>query len=224
MLGKNPIRPPMQGDGLALDVQDIFLTVQGEGPRAGEAAVFVRLGGCNLACDFCDTEFESFTTRPLDVVITRVEELSKQAPEKPAALVVITGGEPLRQPIERLCETLVAKGFTVQIETNGTIYRTLPPQVEWVCSPKNSGKGYKPIRLDVLSRTNAIKFIVSSHHTLYREVAEVGQSGNRIPVYIQPMDEHDSQKNAENVAYARTLAQTKGYHLSLQMHKIMGMP
>ncbi|CAN0594227.1 unnamed protein product, partial [Ectocarpus sp. 12 AP-2014] len=59
MFGDNPIRPPEKGDGLHLMVKQIFKTLQGEGPHVGTPSIFVRLGGCNLACDFCDTEFEN---------------------------------------------------------------------------------------------------------------------------------------------------------------------
>ena len=76
MFGKNPIRPPEKGDGSILFVQEIFPTLQGEGPLAGVPAVFLRLGGCNLACSFCDTEFESFKEWKLEDIIAEVKKLS----------------------------------------------------------------------------------------------------------------------------------------------------
>jgi len=217
MHGTNPIRSLKQGDGLTLDVQHIFATIQGEGPYAGMPAVFVRLGGCNLACTFCDTEFESFKAVELNKIVSKVNELASNAP-----LVVLTGGEPLRQPIEKLCEELIECGFKVQIETNGTLYRELPPEVEIVCSPKNMGKGYFPLRSDMLARVNALKFIISANRKDYSDVADVGQ-GSDIPVYVQPMDEYDEAKNAANLKLAMELAQQKGYRLSLQIHKIIGV-
>jgi 7-carboxy-7-deazaguanine synthase len=219
MRGTNPIRPPKTDDGQTLDVQEIFLTLQGEGPNAGTPAVFVRLGGCNLACDFCDTQFESFSAMPLGSVIDRIQDLGFRIQEK-NFLIVITGGEPLRQNIVPLCEALVTRGFRVQIETNGTLYRPLPEAVEIVCSPKNTGNGYASIRPDLLPRIAAFKYLVSASQPLYGEVpAAVG-----VPIYVQPMDEYDPAKNAANVELAKQLALTHGYKLSIQLHKLLGIP
>ena len=217
MYGNNPIRPPEKGDGKTLEVVNIFATLQGEGIYAGHPAIFIRLGGCNLACSFCDTEFETFKTMTIAKIIAQVETL--KAKQK---LIVITGGEPLRQPIEKLCKNLIKLGFKVQIETNGTLYRELPKQVEIICSPKNTGKGYFPIRVDLLERINAFKFIISAHQPNYASVAEVGQT-DKIPVFVQPMDEKILEKNKANLQLAAKLAQENGYILSIQLHKIVGI-
>ena len=147
-----------------------------------------------------------------------------QAAAEICKLVVITGGEPLRQNIAPLCHRLIEREFSVQIETNGTLWRDLPQSVHVVCSPKVSQGGYHPLRADVLTRCNALKFIVSADIPEYRSVAEVGQSTHAIPVYVQPMDQYDSQKNAANMAHAAQLAQQHGYRLSLQIHKFLGIP
>lgn len=219
MQGRNPIRPPQKGDGQTLEVKHIFPTL-GEGPNAGTPAVFVRLGGCNLACDFCDTDFENFKSMPLGGILGSVRELAG----KHIKLVVITGGEPFRQNIAPLCEALLAAGFRVQIETNGTLWRELPTEVEIVCSPKTTSGQYAALREDLLPRVTALKFIVSAQHPHYRDVGEVGQSSRGIPVYVQPMDEYDAAKNAANTALALQLAQLRGYRLSLQTHKMLGIP
>lgn len=219
MFGNNPIRPPVKGDGAQLDVQQIFPTLQGEGPFSGMPSVFVRLGGCNLACVFCDTEFETFSGKSVDSIVSEVNALAGKA-----RLVVITGGEPFRQPITPLCEALVAEGYKVQIETNGTIYRPVPDAVSIVCSPKNpSGNGYLPIRDDLLKRLDAVKFIVSAHLPAYKDVADVGQGVYGTPVYVQPMDEYDEEKNARNTQLAIELAMRHGYRFSLQLHKVIGV-
>lgn len=220
MFGNNPKRTPLKGDGNILEVQEIFPTLQGEGPYVGWPSVFIRLGGCNLSCSFCDTEFESYTELSLDEIISKTIELSNNGTTK---LVVITGGEPFRQPIEKLCERLLGCGFKVQIETNGTLYRSIDKRVDVICSPKNTNGTYSPIRKDILEHITAFKFIISSTNPHYSAIEEVGQSDCSIPVYIQAMDEYDSAKNSENLALAVRLAQQNGYRLSMQIHKIIGI-
>lgn len=222
MFGDNPIRPPVSGDGLSLEVKHIFATLQGEGPYAGMPAIFIRLGGCNLACDFCDTEFEGFSPMALREILEKAVSLSQQSGAG-TNLIVITGGEPLRQNIAPLCDTLLAEGFMVQIETNGTLWRALDERVKVVCSPKVTNGSYHRLREDVLARTEAIKFIVSASHPKYRDIGEVGQGDYEIPVFIQPMDEQDEAKNRANRELAATLAMQTGARLSLQLHKILGI-
>lgn len=218
MFGENPIRPPVKGDGTELDVQHIFLTVQGEGPYAGVPSVFVRLGGCNLACTFCDTEFESFRRMQIEDILAEVKSLSGKAKQ-----IIITGGEPLRQPIRPLCEALLRAGYSVQIETNGTLYRELPEEVSIVCSPKSVNGRYVPVRDDLLSRANALKFIISQRQEAYNAVADVGQDVYGTPVYVQPMDEYDEKANLDNILHATAIAATYGHRLCLQTHKILGI-
>lgn len=220
MFGKNIIRKPvLKFDGF-FDVVDIFKTFQGEGPYTGYKSVFIRLGGCNLSCDFCDTEFDDFRKMSLQDICIKVHLLSR---DKEIDLVVITGGEPFRQPLEELCRVLIDNGYKVQIETNGTIFRDVPREVDIVCSPKNNGHGYKSIRPDILERLSCIKFIVSKHSEKYASVPEVGQSQYNVPVYIQPMDEYDQVRNSQNLKYVIDLCVKYQYNLSLQMHKIMGV-
>lgn len=224
MYGNNPIRPPIAGDGQVLEVKHIFPTLQGEGIFVGVPAVFVRLGGCNLACKFCDTDFEDFTQISAADIVQQIQELSiNTAGKRVFKLVVITGGEPLRQNISPLCEALLADGFSVQIETNGTLYRELPQAVDIVCSPKNAYGQYAPIRPDLLPKISAFKFIISAHNEKYNSVPEIGQSEYNTKVFVQPMDENDPIKNAANTKLAVDLALLHGYSLSLQTHKLLGI-
>jgi organic radical activating enzyme len=135
--------------------------------------------------------------------------------------VVITGGEPLRQNIIPLCEALLAHGRRIQVETNGTLWRPLPEAVEVVCSPKNTNGNYSPLRPDLLERITALKYLISETDSHYRDVPATPHG---IPVYVQPMDENDDARNAANLARAAALAQSGGYRLSLQLHKIVGIP
>lgn len=224
MFGDNPIRKPEKGSGYELKVQSIFPTLQGEGIYTGWPSVFLRLGGCNLACRFCDTEFESFTSLAMDDILEQIKSLAKNnAGKRIRHLVVITGGEPFRQPIQPICKALIDDGFDIQIETNGTLYHEIPKEVDIVCSPKSSNGKYYPIREDILQRISAFKFIVSKEMEGYQAVEEVGQSQYNIPVYIQPMDEYNAEKNQQNMEYTVNMALEQGYRLSLQTHKIINV-
>jgi 7-carboxy-7-deazaguanine synthase len=219
MFGQNPKRAVLVGDGTALEVQSIFRTLQGEGLFVGMPSIFIRLGGCNLACKFCDTDFENFKLLNIDIIIEEVIRLSGDS----VKLVVITGGEPLRQPIELICAKLLSCGFMVQIETNGTLYRLLPKDVYIICSPKVGANGYSAIRQDLLPSISAIKFLISATIGKYSFIPEVGQTEYRIPVFLQPIDQYDELLNKQNTALAIKLAFETGYRLSLQTHKFIGI-
>lgn len=217
MFGKNKISKPQNHSGDYLNVQEIFLTLQGEGPYVGMPAVFIRLGGCNLACSFCDTEFESYKKIYLIEIVNEVKDLACEG----VKLIVITGGEPMIQPIEKLCQNLIDDGFLIQIETNGTLYRELPAEVKIICSPKTTNGKYHKIRPDLLQRIDAFKFIISSTNQEYMNVGDI-ETGNA-EIFIQPMDEYDQSKNKQNIQLAINLCKKKGYRLSFQTHKILGI-
>lgn len=222
MFGKNKILKAENHQGNNLDVQEIFPTLQGEGPYVGQPAVFIRLGGCNLACDFCDTEFDNFSNLSLEKILQEVEKLAKNNDQKIVRkLVVITGGEPLRQPIEKLCQELIKLDFLVQIETNGTFYRNLPDEVKIICSPKISNGKYHQIRPDLLEKIDAFKFIISAQKKEYSQIANFNFANAKI--YVQPMDEYDAEKNQKNLEYCLKICHDLGFNLSLQIHKILGL-
>jgi 7-carboxy-7-deazaguanine synthase len=137
---------------MTYQVKEIFYTLQGEGARAGRAAVFLRFAGCNLwsgreedraaaTCKFCDTDFVG-TDGEGGGKFAGAEALAEAvAHQWPKGLgkpyVVCTGGEPLLQLDEGLVRALHAKGFEIAIETNGTL--TPPPGIDWICVSPKSG-------------------------------------------------------------------------------------
>ena len=221
MFGKNPIRKPENHNGNSLKIQEIFYTIQGEGIYSGYPAVFVRLGGCNLACKFCDTEFETFQEMNIVEILSEVKRIininSKNIINH---LIVITGGEPLLQPVENLCKLLISEQMLIQIETNGTIFRNLPQEVKIICSPKISNNKYHYPRLDIFQKIDAFKFIISKTNQEYQNLPDFIEKIKQ-PIYLQPMDEMDEKKNLDNQQYALELCLLKGYRLSLQIHKIL---
>ena len=169
-----------------------------------------RSAPLNVACSFCDTEFESYKNLLLIDVISKVRVLSDDGNIK---LVVITGGEPFRQNIVKLCDELLANGFKVQIETNGTLYQPINEMVDVVCSPKNVNGFYCNIRPDLLKHISAFKFLVSAFNSNYQQIPEIGQSQYSADIYIQPIDEQDDEKNQINQSFAIKLALEKNLSL-----------
>lgn len=224
-----------------LQVNSIFYTIQGEGPFAGRTAVFVRLAGCNLQCPMCDTEYTDRTLlRPADIV-HRVGTLfwanCKSNPftngqnYNPPPLVVITGGEPLRQPIDSLVRHLLGCGYLVQIETNGTLFRQLPFENEdltIVCSPKTG-----TINKQLMPHIKALKYVGSWQELQNSEDGlpskALGHSNKqglarpaewwRGEIYLQPADHKDDNINKANLQAVVQSCLLHGYRLCLQMHK-----
>lgn len=250
MFGLNHIRKidhhPEDGK---LAVQEVFYTIQGEGPFSGVPAVFVRLAGCHLACTFCDTEFESNIN--LRYTPPQIAELAWAAtrPTAPLGLAVLTGGEPLRQSCGDLVGGLIRRGFThVQIETAGNLWDPslagyfAHGTVSLVCSPKTP-----MIHKEILRRCENWKYVVSAGETADDDglpcvptqknqplsaiparpwdkhgAALVASSSNTI--WVSPCDAHVEWKNKANVAEAARVAMRYGYRLSLQTHKMVGLP
>ena len=218
MFGANPKLAIKNSDGSFLDIVEIFYTFQGEGVFTGYPAVFVRLGGCNLACKFCDTEFDDYQSISIEQIILEIKNKIKPFFQK-NHLIVITGGEPMRQNITPLCKLLINNNFIVQIETNGTIFQNLPEEVKIICSPKITNGKYHPIRPDLLKKINAFKFLTASNSD-YEKIPNLGQNEYNIPVYLQPIDEKNAEKNDKNRVLTLELAKKHNCRISLQTHKI----
>lgn len=244
-LNNQPMEHIDQTSGEVLDVHSMFYTIQGEGPFTGRPAGFIRLAGCNLQCPACDT---NYTTGRMQMAIGDIIEKLKRLVHAGAArpLIVITGGEPFRQRLYSLCQELLMHGYTVQIETNGT----LPPENEAftmlcstdladenvvfiVCSPK-AGKVHKRLEpyiaaykyvLDADSvHDNDGLPILALGHTAHPHVARppIGFLG---PVYLQPADRQDEAINKRNRQACVILAMNAPdrFTVQLQTHKILNL-
>lgn len=206
-------------------VKEIFKTLQGEGAQAGRAAVFCRFSGCNLwsgreqdrasaQCTFCDTDFVGMDGEgggrfqsAIDLADAVERAWCAQGGDR---YVVCTGGEPLLQLDDALVAALHARGFTIALETNGTL---LPPSgVDWVCvSPK--GKAQL-----ALKSGNEIKLV-------YPQVGVDPTAFEGLEFehfFLQPMDSPARDSNVQR-AIEYCLANPK-WRLSLQTHKIIGIP
>lgn len=242
MYGNNPIRgaePPSP----TLAVQSIFYTLQGEGPYSGMPAWFIRLAGCNLACTFCDTDFESkIDNRMMPAQI--LDKILGDANPRPN-LVVITGGEPMRQNLLPLVRMLLGNGFDiVQIETAGTLWESsglhevegvsyiTEGRVVLVCSPKTP-----KIHPKIEEYTQHFKYIIEAGHTsgldglpdfgTQRSTRQKYQPLYRPPstktIWVSPMDVPDHAARFDNITHTRDVALLFHHRLSLQVHKIVGV-
>lgn len=113
---------------MSLTVNEIFYSLQGEGGRTGEASIFIRLSKCNLACSFCDTDFEFGNRMTLDEILAEISQY-------PCQWIIWTGGEPTLQLKDETVAFFTEKGYKQAIETNGT--RRVPAGIDYItCSPK----------------------------------------------------------------------------------------
>lgn len=207
-------------------VKEIFYTLQGEGANTGMPAVFCRFAGCNLwsgreqdradaVCTFCDTDFVH-TDGPGGGRFATAETLARAVESAwPAAsgahrLVVCTGGEPLLQLDTMLVDALHARGFRIAIETNGTL--PVPGGIDWTCV---SPKARAPL---VVTRGDELKLVYPQEGTdpgRYERLEFRHFS-------LQPMDGPAREANTRlAVEYCKAHPR---WRLSLQVHKVLGIP
>lgn len=192
-------------------VTEVFHSIQTEGPYAGHPATFIRLAGCNLRCNFCDTDH-------IELFSATENELADQVSH---SLVVITGGEPALHNLEPLVTQLLdCRGVDcVQIETNGSqVWQECFDRCTVVCSPKSADP-------QIVLLCDAVKLVVDTTDTaesVLRYWRGLSTSGWEGVLYLQPrMDGPDQEKN---IAHTVNLCLTCELPLSLQFHKLINIP
>ncbi|MHB8176981.1 MAG: 7-carboxy-7-deazaguanine synthase QueE [Vulcanimicrobiaceae bacterium] len=198
--------PLTDGTPAMLQLVDIFYTIQGEGIWSGTPAVFVRLAGCNLACEFCDTDYALKFFASVEDVVQRVRELSESCP-----MIVLTGGEPLAQEATpALIAALREDSRRVHIESNGTVFCHLPDDV-WLCvSPKER------VNPRMAERANEVKLIVDGRVPEEQLPLFAGQ-----PLILLQPEGNRPQNVTIALDYAK--AHPKRFRVSLQLHKFIGV-
>ena len=209
-------------------VKEIYYTLQGEGAQTGRPAVFLRFAGCNLwsgrerdrasaICRFCDTDFVG-TDGPGGGRFATAAELAGAVASRwpPAAsaistpCVVLTGGEPMLQVDRALLDALHDAGFEIAIETNGTL--PVPAELDWICVSPKAGAALVQRRGDELKLVYPQEGLdpASLEMLAFRHFS------------LQPMDGPERARNTQ-LAIAYCLAHPR-WRLSLQMHKLAGLP
>ena len=198
---------------LEYPVMERFLTVQGEGAYTGAAAWFIRLGGCDVGCAWCDVkESWDVNAHPHVTAGTLVDE----AVTSKAPICVITGGEPAMHDLAALTQGLQAAGIRTHIETSGT--HPLTGSWDWVTfSPKR----FKPSLDAIYAQTDELKVIVVNRHDLEwgREHSSRLQAPARL--YFQPEWDRREQVLDYTVAFVK---ENPEWRISLQTHKYLGLP
>lgn len=196
-----------------LPVMEHFYTLQGEGYHQGKAAYFIRLGGCDVGCVWCDVK-ESWDAEKHPLL--KIEDLLFNIEQTRAKLVVVTGGEPLMHNLDVLTAALQAKGFETNIETSGA--HPLSGSWNWIClSPKK----FKAPLPEILPLANELKVVVFNKSDLEwgEQYAALVSPGCRL--YLQPEWDKASVVTPLIIDYIKQHPQ---WELSLQIHKYIHVP
>lgn len=200
-------------EGLMLPVMEAFYTVQGEGMHAGVPAYFIRLGGCDVGCVWCDVK-ESWEAEKWPLL--EIEEILEQALVYPGRMVVITGGEPLMYNLDPLTTLLKEKGFSTHIETSGA--HPFSGNFDWVCfSPKK----FKAPHPSIYEHADELKVVIyhkSDFDFAEKHAALVKEACKKL---LQPEWSKSAQMMESIVEYVKNHPNWK---ISLQTHKFMDIP
>lgn len=202
-----------------LRINEIFFSAEGEGGRQGQPTIFLRLSGCNLRCDFCDTRYawEEGQEINQETILSKIVGFRKKYKTD---WISITGGEPLVQDIKPLVEKLKQAGFKIQIETNGT--KPITFEVDWLTvSPKPPD--FFSTRASRQQATE-VKLVVTKNLKL-AEVEKVRKKFRvNIPLWLQPKSNEDwSYQRAWRLFEQAARGGLKNIRLGCQLHKIYGL-
>ena len=190
-----------------------FYTIQGEGFYQGRAAYFIRLGGCDVGCVWCDVK-DSWDASKHPLV--NIDDLVQEVKNTPAELVVITGGEPLMHDLTTLTNKLQAAGLQTNIETSGS--SPLSGSWNWIClSPKK----FKAPLPEVVPFANELKIIVFNKTDFKWAEEFAAQVSPGCKLYLQPEWSKSEEITALIVDYIKA---NPKWELSLQLHKYINVP
>ncbi len=196
-----------------LPVMESFYTLQGEGFHQGKAAYFIRLGGCDVGCVWCDVK-ESWDKEVHPLL--RIQDIVANAKNNPGRLAVITGGEPLMHNLDELANALHEHGFETNIETSGS--HPISGKWDWIClSPKK----FKEPLADILPKANELKIIVFNKSDFSWAEKYAALVSNECKLYLQPEWSKAAEVTPLIVDYIKANPQ---WELSLQIHKYINVP
>ena len=200
-------------EGTVLPLMEAFYTIQGEGFYTGNSAYFLRIGGCDVGCHWCDVK-ESWN--PEIHPLTKVDKMISSILKHPSDTVVVTGGEPLMWDMTYLTQSLKIKGLKTHLETSGT--NELSGVWDWIClSPKKFQKPLETIK----PLADELKIIVKNKSDFnWAEQQRVGVS-EKCKLYLQPEWSNKEDMVQLIIDYVMKNPEWK---ISLQTHKYLQIP
>jgi len=200
-------------EGKLLPLMEDFYTIQGEGFHTGKPAYFVRIGGCDIGCSWCDTKLSwntlKFAAVPADDIVRKVLD-------KPAKAVVVTGGEPLMYPLDYFTRRLKEHDIETFLETSGAY--TLSGRWDWICfSPKQN---QHPLP-DIFDRADELKVIIQNKEDLHWAEVNSEKVGKNCYLFLQPEWSVAPRMMPVIIDYVKA---NPHWRISLQAHKYMKIP
>lgn len=197
----------------SLPVMEAFYTIQGEGFHQGRAAYFIRLGGCDVGCVWCDVKDSWDAARHPQ---KSVEEIVAAAETFPGRLAVITGGEPLLHNLDALTNALHAAGFETNMETSGS--SPLSGEWDWICLSPKKFKAPVPA---IIPLANELKVVIFNKHDFAWAETYAAQVNKHCKLYLQPEWDKAAEMTPLIIEYIKAHPQ---WELSLQVHKYINVP
>jgi organic radical activating enzyme len=192
---------------------EAFYTIQGEGFYQGKAAYFIRLGGCDVGCHWCDVK-ESWDAEAHPKI--EILEIVKEAAKYPGRMAVVTGGEPLMHNLDLLCETLHTFGFQTNIETSGA--HPLSGKWDWICfSPKK----FKAPHPSIYPEAHELKVIIYNKSDFAWAEEFTALVNPACKLFMQPEWSRSAEMLPLIVEYIKN---NPKWEVSLQIHKYMNIP
>ncbi|MFA9214032.1 MAG: 7-carboxy-7-deazaguanine synthase QueE [Candidatus Methylacidiphilales bacterium] len=196
-----------------LPLMEHFYTLQGEGFHTGRAAYFLRLGGCDVGCVWCDVKESWDANNHPKVDINTMLQYIKEAK---AGMAVITGGEPLLHQLDELTQLLKSNNIETNIETSGS--SPLSGSWDWIClSPKK----FKEPLLEVIEKANELKIVVFNKSDFEWAEKYAALVNPNCKLYLQPEWDKSSQMLPQIIDYVK---QNPKWKISLQTHKFLQIP
>jgi 7-carboxy-7-deazaguanine synthase len=196
-----------------LPVMEHFYTIQGEGFHQGRAAYFIRLGGCDVGCVWCDVK-DSWDASKHPML--SIEKLVNEVKATPAKLVVITGGEPLMHNLDTLTKALQQAGLETNIETSGS--SPLSGSWDWIClSPKK----FKAPLPEVVPHAHELKIVVFNKSDFAWAEEYAAKVSSTCKLYLQPEWSKAAEIMPLMIDYIKANPQ---WEMSLQLHKYINVP